>query len=556
MRSPPLNSNRRWWGWGTLDQTYDLSERPGFYPFLTDELRLTGEGRGPQAELERITLPASRLSADDLHALSAIIGAEHLSAEHRARVTHAVGKSYPDLMRLRLGQLERAPDVVAWPEGEEKVAALVALAVRRNWAIVPYGGGSSVTGGLTALGEQPTISLNLARLNQVMSVDTVSHTATVQAGILGPALENALNDEGLTLGHFPQSFEFSSLGGWIATRAAGQQSLRYGKIEEMVEWLRMVTPQGTLETRHVPASAAGPSIKDMLIGSEGAFGVITQATMRLRPLPAARDYRGLLFRSYADGVAAIRTMMQGDRPPAMARLSDITETRAYLAMSPPSRGRTARLTQAIGKRLMKRRGVALRGACIMILGCEGDEQSVPEDMDAALTVCAAQGAFHLGRSPGEAWYSERFALPYLRDILLDRGVLVDTLETATTWDNLLPLYDAVGQAIAEAIEAEGVKPLVMCHVSHAYSDGASLYYTFLAKQVEGREIAQWEFIKRKATEAIMQHGGTLSHHHGVGHDHRPWLEREHGPLGLAALRALKRTFDPHGVMNPGKLLEE
>ncbi len=550
-----MNSNRRWWGWGTLDQTYDLSERPGFYPFLTDELGLTGEGRGPQAELERITLPASRLSADALHALSAIIGEEHLSAEHRARVTHAVGKSYPDLMRLRLGQLERAPDVVIWPEGEEKVAALVALAVRRNWAIVPYGGGSSVTGGLAAVGERPTISLNLARLNQVMSVDTVSHTATVQAGILGPALESALNDEGLTLGHFPQSFEFSSLGGWIATRAAGQQSLRYGKIEEMVEWLRMVTPQGTLETRHVPASAAGPSIKDMLIGSEGAFGVITQATMRLRPLPAARDYRGLLFRSYADGVAAIRTMMQGDRPPAMARLSDITETRAYLAMSPPSRGRTARLTQAIGKRLMKRRGIRLRGACIMILGCEGDEQSVPEDMDAALTVCAAHGAFHLGRSPGEAWYGERFALPYLRDILLDRGVLVDTLETATTWDNLLPLYDAVGQAIAEAIEAEGVKPLVMCHVSHAYSDGASLYYTFLAKQVEGREIAQWEFIKRKATEAIMQHGGTLSHHHGVGHDHRPWLEQEHGPLGLAALRALKRAFDPHRVMNPGKLVE-
>ncbi|MDH7486736.1 MAG: FAD-binding oxidoreductase [Anaerolineae bacterium] len=548
--------NLRWWGWGTLDQTYDLSERPGFWPFLSEELGLTGEERGPQADLDRITLPASRLSPDDLDALTAIVGAEHLSAEHKARVTHAVGKSYPDLMRLRLGQIEHAPDVVVWPGSEEEVAALLALAVRRHWSVIPFGGGSSVTGGLTALGEWPAISLDLARLNQVLAVDPISHTVTAQAGILGPALEQALNVEGFTLGHFPQSFEFSTLGGWIATRAAGQQSIRYGKIEDMVEWLRMVTPQGVIETRHVPASAAGPSLKEMLVGSEGAFGVITQATMRLRPLPTLRDTRGLLFRSFADGVAAIRAMMQSDRPPAMARLSDVAETRAYQALSPARHGRAARLTRTIGTRLMKRRGIELHGACLMILGCEGDEQSVPEDMDAALTVCAAQGAFHLGRSPGEAWYAERFALPYLRDVLLDHGVLVDTLETATTWDNLLPLYQAVGQAIAEAIEAEGVKPLVMCHVSHAYTDGASLYYTFLARQVAGREIAQWELIKRRATETIMQHGGTLSHHHGVGSDHRPWLEREHGPLGVAALRALKHTFDPYGVMNPGKLLEQ
>jgi len=277
--------------------------------------------------------------------------------------------------------------------------------------------------------------------------------------------------------------------------------------------------------------------------------------MRLRCLPSVRDYRGLLFRSYADGVAAIRTMMQSERPPAMARLSDVAETRAYQAMSRSGGGRTARLTRAIGMRLMKRRGIALQGACLMILGCEGNEQSVPEDLDAALTMCAAHGSFHLGRSPGEAWYSERFDLPYLRDTLLDHGIMVDTLETATTWDNLLPLYERVGRAIAAAIEAEEVRPMVLCHVSHAYSDGASLYYTFLARQAAGREIAQWEYVKRKATEAIMQHGGTLTHHHGVGVDHRPWLEQEHGTLGVAAMRALKQTFDPYGVMNPGKVLD-
>lgn len=545
----------RWWGWGSLDRSYDLSNRLQFWPFLVDELGLTGDETSPRPDLERITLPSPRLSGEDVQALAAIVGDDNLSLEHEARVRHSVGKSYPDLMRLRLAQLERAPDLVVWPGDEEQVAALLALAVRANWSVVPYGGGSSVTGGLEALGERPAISLDLARLDQVLTVDPLSHTATAQAGILGPALEEALNSQGLTLGHFPQSFEFSSLGGWIATRAAGQQSLRYGKIEEMVQSLRMVTPDGVIETRNVPASAAGPSIKEVLVGSEGAYGVITQATMRLRSLPAVRDYRGLLFRSYGDGVAAIRTMMQSERPPAMARLSDVAETRAYQAMSRSGGGRRDQLTRAIGVRLMKRRGFALQGACLMILGCEGDEQSVPEDLDAALSICAANGAFHLGRSPGEAWYEERFDLPYLRDMLLDQGIMVDTLETATTWDNLLPLYERVGQAIAAAIEAEGMKPLVMCHVSHAYSDGASLYYTFLARQSADREIAQWEYVKRKATQAIMQHGGTLSHHHGVGVDHRPWLEEEHGTLGVVAMRALKQTFDPYGVMNPGKLLD-
>ena len=545
----------RWWGWGRLDRSYDLSDRPQFWPFLTDELGLAGDETTPRPDLERITLPPPRLSGKDLQALAAIVGDDNLSVEHEARVRHCVGKSYPDLMRLRLAQVEHAPDVVVWPGDEEQVAALLALAVRSNWSVVPYGGGSSVTGGLGALGEQPAVSLDLARLDQVLAVDALSHTATAQAGILGPPLEEALNSQGLTLGHFPQSFEFSSLGGWIATRAAGQQSLRYGTIEEMVQSLRMVTPDGVIETRPVPASAAGPSIKEVLVGSEGAYGVITQATMRLRSLPAVRDYRGLLFRSYGDGVAAIRTMMQSERPPAMARLSDVAETRAYQAMSRSGGGRRDQLTRAIGVRLMKRRGFALQGACLMILGCEGDEQSVPEDLDAALSICAAHGAFHLGRSPGEAWYAERFDLPYLRDMLLDQGVMVDTLETATTWDNLLPLYERVGQAISAAIEAEGVRPLVICHVSHAYSDGASLYYTFLARQAEDREIAQWEYVKRKATQAIMQQGGTLSHHHGVGVDHRPWLEAEHGTLGVAAMRALKQTFDPYGVMNPGKLLD-
>jgi alkyldihydroxyacetonephosphate synthase len=292
----------------------------------------------------------------------------------------------------------------------------------------------------------------------------------------------------------------------------------------------------------------------MLVGSEGVYGIISRATMRVHPVPRARDYRGLLFRSYDDGVKAIRTMMQCDQPPSMARLSDVNETRAYLALSRVSRGPLARIKQRVGKRLMAARGLSASAACLMILGCEGDGEAVRSGMKRCMKTCVELGAFSLGRGPGESWIEERYALPYLRDILLDRGVLVDTLETATTWDNLLPLYRKVHAAITEAIALEEVRPLVMCHVSHAYRDGASLYYTFLAKQVPGREIAQWELIKRRATSAIMDGGGTLSHHHGVGFDHRRWLEQEHGALGVQSLKALKDTFDPYGVMNPGKLL--
>jgi len=549
-----MSDNQRWWGWGTLDETYDLSNRPRFGPFLGHELRLTGEERGQCAQLEGFDLPESRLSAETRAAMAEIVGPELISTALKDRVSHSVGKSYPDLIRLRLGHLERAPDVVIWPDSEEQLSALIELAVRNRWSIVPYGGGSSVTGGIEAFGENPTMCLDLARLNQVLSIDPASCTVTVQAGISGPDLENRLNAEGFTLGHFPQSFEFSSLGGWIATRAAGQASIHYGKIEDMVQWLRVLTPEGIIETRHVPASAAGPSVKDMLVGSEGAYGIITQATMRIHRVAVASAYRGLLFGSYADGVAAIQTMMQSDQPPSMARISDVDETRSYLALSRASRGPFAKIKQRFGKRMMVSKGIKLNEACLMVLGCEGDNEAVKSCLKRSLQTCAAFGAFGLGRGPGESWVKERFALPYLRDILLDRGVMVDTLETATTWDNLLPLYLKIQAAIGEAIAIEEVRPLVLCHVSHAYRDGASLYYTFLAKQVPGREIAQWELVKRRTTTAIMEGGGTLSHHHGIGFDHLRWLEQEHGPLGVRSLRALKKVFDPYGVMNPGKLL--
>jgi len=556
------NKKLRWWGWGTLDKTYPLENRPAFWPFVQRELGLTGQESCPVPDVASIALRPPRLTLGDLATLEQIVGVEGVSIEHEARLTHALGKSYRDLVRLRLGQVTNPPDAVVWPQEEEQVASILQWAVEQRIAVVPFGGGSSVTGGVEALerpGQRGVLSLDLARLNRLLALDPVSRTATVQAGILGPDLERALNSQGFMLGHFPQSFEFSALGGWIATRSAGQSSTGYGKIEDMVVSLRVVTPAGIVETRVVPASAAGPELKELLIGSEGVFGVITQAVLKIHPLPTVQDYRGLLFRSFSDGLAAIREMLQSGLVPAVVRLSDNDETRSSLALREPPAGRGERLKEALGLRLLARRGYSLETGCLMILGQESaigksGNQALPDQ--AALRICRAHGAFDLGHGAGRSWLKERFELPYLRDVLLDHGVMTDTLETATTWDKLETLHASLKAAIASAIEAGGVQPWVMAHVSHCYAQGASLYFTFLAKQTPGREIEQWLAIKKAATDCIMQNGGTLSHHHGVGYEHAPWLEAEDTPSGVAALRAVKRALDPQGIMNPGKLFHD
>jgi len=548
--------NLRWWGWGTFDQSYDLSNRPGFWPFMQARL---GVGPGPLAEpvsLDSIALPPPHLEADLLRGLRKKFGPTVVNTSHEARILHAYGKSYKDLVRVRRGQVAHPPDAVVFPESEEQIIELVTWAVEHSVALVPFGGGSSVTSGVEPHGEKPVLTIDLARLNQVVRVDVVSQTVTAQAGMLGPALERAVNARGFSLGHFPQSFEFSSLGGWIATRSAGQTSVGYGKIEEMVEAVRIVAPAGIIETKLVPASASGPSLLELLVGSEGALGIITQATLRLHRKPQVSDYRGVMFRRFEDGVAAVREIIQGGADVVMARLSDAFETAASLALNRAPHSPLAGTVANIGMRALAGQGYDLGGkSCLMILGVEGKREHVSHNVRAAVNICRRRGGFDLGRSVGNAWLRERFALPYLRDTFLGRGLMVDTLETATTWDNLAVLYAAVTFALRRAIEASGVQAYVMTHVSHAYADGASLYSTFLGKQTPGREIEQWWAVKRAATEAILVNGGTLSHHHGVGADHAPWLEREHGPLGMEALRALKATFDPSGIMNPGILIE-
>ncbi|MGH2845184.1 MAG: FAD-binding oxidoreductase, partial [Thermoleophilaceae bacterium] len=469
--------------------------------------------------------------------------------DRAARVRHAAGRGYPDLVRLRSGDGSSAPDAVVRPAATEQVRSVLAACAEARVAVVPFGGGTSVVGGVepVADGFEGAIALDLGGLDRLVHVDRTSLTATLEAGLLGPDAERRLGEQGLTLGHFPQSFEYSTVGGWVATRSAGQASSGYGRIDDLVEGVRLVAPAGELSGRALPASAAGPDLRELVVGSEGVLGVICEATLRVRPLPRARRYEGWSFRSFAEGREAFRVMEQADAAPDVARLSDEEGTRLSLVLAG-----TGGAAQRAGRAYLRMRGY--EGGCMAIVGYEGEEDSVERRRLRTGALLRAGGGLRLGRRPGEAWLRSRFAAPYLRDELLDRGVLVDTLETATGWSNLDALYRAVGDALRESLAVRGTPALAMCHVSHLYRSGASLYFTFLARQEPDAPLEQWRAAKSAASEAIVAAGGTITHHHAVGRDHVPWMRAEVGELGLDLIRAAKERLDPAGIMNPGKVL--
>jgi alkyldihydroxyacetonephosphate synthase len=536
----------RWWGWG--DPAHPRTLPAHALQFLRETVGVAPRPRPPVA-LGAVHLAPSALSDQAASALREIVGAEGMRDDHAERVVHAAGKGYPDLVRLRAGRPEGAPDAVVRPADHGQVRAVLDLCARVSVAVVPWGGGTSVVGGVAPLrGEHAAvIALDMGAMTRVLALDRQSRMVTVQAGIRAPALERALEASGFTLGHFPQSYEYVSLGGCAATRSAGQASSGYGRIEQMVLGLRFGAPAGDLELAAVPASAAGPELRRLLVGSEGTLGVIDELTLRVRPAPRERVYEGVFFADFAAGVETLRQLAQQRACPDVARCSDEAETRMSLALAGGG-GVKGRLGRAY---------IGLRGygeGCLAILGFEGEAQEVAARRKRALELARRGGGLAVGRSPGEAWRKGRFSAPYLRDELLTHGVMVETLETATRWSNLPTLHGKISKAIADALSAEGTPGLVMCHVSHLYETGASLYFTFIARQREGAELEQWSRVKRAASEAIVQGGGTITHHHALGRDHAPWLLDELGREGVAALRALKAELDPAGIMNPGKLL--
>ncbi|HET8976068.1 MAG TPA: FAD-binding oxidoreductase [Solirubrobacterales bacterium] len=500
-----------------------------------------GDGSEPVA-LEDVRLPQARPIPERV-ALAAGSGNVRTGAEDRVR--HAAGRSYPDLVRLRSGQIEHAPDAVLVPDDASQVAALLAACTKAGVAVVPFGGGTSVVGGLDALsgGHPAVVSLDVSRL-RAADLDRTSMIARLGPGLRGPEAERLLGERGATLGHFPQSYEQATIGGYAATRSAGQASSGYGRFDELVTAVELTSPAGVMRTLQTPHTAAGPALRELVLGSEGTLGVITDVSCRVRPVPEMRRYEGWIAADFASGREIVRALAQSHEMPDVLRLSDEEETRVSLQLS----GSEGVQKRALDAYLALRRR---QGGCLIICGWEGERESVRRRRSLATRRLRAGGAVPLGQAAGRSWEKARFEGPYLRDELLGLGVFVETLETAHTWSRLDELYLAVSGALKDSL---GPQSIVMCHLSHAYADGASLYFTFLAQAKRGQEIEQWRATKRAACDAIVSAQGTITHHHAVGVDHAPYMHAEIGELGVEALRAVKERLDPAGIMNPGKLL--
>ena len=493
--------------------------------------QLFGAALTPRPDAAPPNPQPSTLTADQLAALRAACSDVDDGAP--ARLRHAAGMSTTDLLALRAGDVAAAPDAVLRPAGHDEVVAALRVASDHRIAVVPFGGGTSVVGGLRAAraGFAGVVALDLTRLGRLVGVDAISRTATFEAGVRGPRAEELLAGEGFTLGHYPQSFQYATLGGFAATRSSGQASAGYGRFDQLVLALRAATPRGTLVAGRAPQSAAGPDLRQLLLGSEGAFGVITELTVQVRPAPAARRYAGWAFPSFVDGCRAVRALAQDGPVPTVVRLSDEVETATNAAVDPSLDG----------------------GRAVAIVGFEGTDADVAAREAGAGERLRAAGGTPVGEGPGRAWLAGRYRGPYLRDALLDAGALAETLETATFWHRLPETYAAVRAALVDTLAGLGTPPIVMCHVSHVYPAGASLYFTVVAAQADD-PAAQWRSAKVAASDAIIATGATISHHHGVGTDHRRWYADEIGPIGAAMLRAVKDAVDPVGVLNPGILL--
>ena len=524
----------KWNAWGDPAEAKPLSD--GIRALLEQALGVKTSA-GTELEAEQVRLRPSALSEDDRNALVGIVGSDYCRVDDQDRLLRAGGKSTLDLLRRKDSEAQDAPDAVVLPGSEEEIAAILQHCSDHRIAIVPFGGGTSVVGGLDPIrGDSPAvISLDLRRLNELHFLDEVSGEAELGAGMTGPDAERLLGERGFSLGHFPQSFQFATIGGFAATRSSGQDSAGYGRFDDMVRGLRAVTPVGVLDLGRAPESAAGPDLRQLLIGSEGVLGVITRVRVRVHPVPAATRYEAWSFPDFATGADALRAVVQTQTGPTVIRLSDEAETGVNLAT-----------TENIGEK-------QITGGCLAITVFEGSEAHVASRHSETRAVLEAAGGTSLGEEPARAWEHGRFGAPYLRDSLLSAGALCETLETATSWSNVPALKVAVTEALTNALAETGTPALVLCHISHVYPTGASLYFTVVAGQ-RGNPIEQWHKAKAAASDAMMRTGATITHHHAVGADHRPWMRDEIGDLGVAILRAVKDTLDPAGILNPGKLI--
>jgi len=529
---------RRWNGWGDEATRYPLPDSAVRYLET-----VIGHGQLiADATFDQViaAVPQSSLTP---HA--------HITTDPAERLYHARGQSLPDWVALRSGRIGVFPGGIAYPESDDDVRALLDYARRAGLCLIPYGGGTSVVGHINPrANDAPALTIDLSRLNRLIDLDEVSHLATFEAGVCGPDLEQQLKAHGYTLGHFPQSFELSTLGGWIVTRSSGQQSYHYGRIEDLFAGGHVESPCGPIDLPPLPASAAGPDLRQMILGSEGRFGIITRAIVRVQRRPEVEAFYGMFFHDWQSGADAVREIAQAQVPVSMLRLSDAQETETTLKLS--------------GKdRLIKwaKHGLNLinykSDRVLLILGVTGSKAATHHAYHEATSIARKHGGFMTGATIGRLWRKSRFLTPYLRNTLWERGYAIDTLETALPWSKVVPTAIAIKDVIRDGLKERNERVLVFAHLSHVYADGASIYVTYLWRRANDPDetLQRWQLLKRAASNLIVAQGGTISHQHGVGVDHAPYLKAEKGELGLKMIEAVRSRLDPDRILNPGKLID-
>lgn len=549
---------QKWWGWGEEGTSITMSDKPKFAPFVREvigvDITLPVPGVQP---LSAYDVPASRLP-DELHQqLTGLIGAANVLTDDETRVIHAFGKGVRDLVRVRRGEFGRVPDVVVYPGSEEDVVAIVDAVVAADGVLIPFGGGSNIVAALEALPDEQrvVVSMNMGRMNQVLEIDEQAGLARVQAGVLGPDLEEQLNATGWTLGHFPDSFNWSTLGGWIATRSSGAQSDKYGDIADITRGMRAVLPGRVVALRPLPSSSSGPSVREMLIGSEGRLGIITEAWINVHRLAPVREIQAYFFPTYDDGLQAAQEIVESGAHPMLVRVSDAAETKFTMANGKKS-SRTGHLMSKAIEQVMVRKGMDLDQICLSFMGFEGDSARVRFEKGVVNRIVRKHGGLNVGKGPGTLYDQKKFDIPYIRDFLLDRGIPADVSETATPWSRVKEVHDETVARAHEAMEKAGHKGFIMCHLSHSYHSGACQYFTFAISDDSDTNMDSYDMVKQAVQQSFMDHGGTVSHHHGVGEEHSPWMAQDISEGGVFIQRKLFEGVDPGRNLNPGKIVHD
>ncbi len=544
-------NRQTWWKWGDSEKSFHLNDYPKLKDYLEQKWnkKLVPDFQ-PAYIFEKIK--DETFSIDKFKAIFTKLKPEQFCNSKNERLKFALGKSYSDVIRVFKDSIVSAPDFILSPETEEEITYILHQCETNQITVITFGGGTNVTGAFNYPNQGITCTLNLKRLNKLLEIDTISNTALFEAGITGPELEHLLNEKGFTLGHFPQSFEYSTLGGWIATRSAGQESGLYGKIEDMVLGLTVITPRGILTHEDYPKHASGIDIHPLFIGSEGTLGVITKAKVKISKKPEKYNWVVAIFKDFESGSNAVQEMVQSGIHPAICRLSDPMETKILSFFSHSEKKGIKKIIHAFLKKRLAAQGFDKPALLMMRFAIMNE--STETEIKIAKKIIRTKGKL-LPADMSAGWEKRRFSLPYLRDTLIEHRILIDTFETVTYWKNLIPLYNSVTDALKSSSDFYDNGGVLFCHISHTYETGASLYFTMIAPQNRNKEMEQWKVLKSVVSDAIVQHNGAISHHHGIGKDHRKWYLQKLSKESRLLLLAIKKQLDPKGILNPGNLFD-